>query len=190
MFMVLAVFVLKSSSAKRQNINIVSLFLVVLAPDDVPAEARLTLLRGSFFALGFGLSQVSDAGETNAPALPPSGMSLFFLFFFQSVMSPTFSLALTHSPSFSIVRHGSDSSSVPLFNDAAAAHPPRPIHHPVLPFSLRLTQSRSKAPWDASNTAVIFQYPQRIQNSLSTVPSSLRPLPLISSLCLASLLRI
>lgn len=80
--MVLAVFVLKSSSAKRQNINIVSLFLVVLAPDDVPAEARLTLLRGSFFALGFGLSQVSDARETNAPALPPSGMSLFFLVFF------------------------------------------------------------------------------------------------------------
>lgn len=80
--MVLAVFVLKSSSAKRQNINIVSLFLVVLAPDDVPAEARLTLLRGSFFALGFGLSQVSDAGETNAPALPPSGMSLFFFVFF------------------------------------------------------------------------------------------------------------
>ena len=50
-FMVLAVFVLKSSSAKRQNINIVSLFLVVLAPDDVPAEVRLTLLRGSFFSL-------------------------------------------------------------------------------------------------------------------------------------------
>lgn len=58
-FMVLAVFVLKSSFAKRQNINIVSLFLLVLACDDVPTEARLTLIRGSSFSLGFGQTQVS-----------------------------------------------------------------------------------------------------------------------------------
>ena len=123
--------------------------------------------------------------QTLSLSLPLVCRCFFFvLFFFQSVMSPTFPLALTLSPSFSIVRHGSDSSSVPLFNDAAAAHPPRPIHHPALPFSLRLTQSRSKAPWDASNTAVIFQYPQRIQNSLSTAPSSL-PL-FLSSLVFAS----
>ena len=58
-FMVLAVFVLKSSFAKRQNINIISLFLLVLARENVPAEARLTLVRGSSVCLGFGLPRVS-----------------------------------------------------------------------------------------------------------------------------------
>lgn len=66
------VFVLKSSFAKRQNINIISLFLLVLACDNVPAEARLTLIRGSPFSLGFSLPQVSGEErkqKKNVPSL-------------------------------------------------------------------------------------------------------------------------
>lgn len=84
--------------------------------------------------------------------------------------SHLFSLSLTNSPSFSRVRHGFDSSSVHLLMMLIL---PVPIPSPVLPFSLRLIWSRREVPWDASNTAVIFQYPQRIQNSLSSVLLSL-----------------
>lgn len=69
-FMVLAVFVLKSSFAKRQNINIVSLFLLVLACDNVPAEASLTLVRGSSVCLGFSLSQVSGEERKRKKKFP------------------------------------------------------------------------------------------------------------------------
>lgn len=64
------------------------------------------------------------------------------------------------------------------------------IPWPVLPFSLRLIWSRRKAPWDASNAAVIFQYPQRIEKQSlirSPLPS---PLLLICTPPLSSPLRI
>lgn len=102
--------------------------------------------------------------------------------FSQSVTSPSCSPSLSNLPSFPRVCHGFDSSSVPLFNNVAAAHPPCPIPYPAPPpshfFSLRLTQSRRKAPWDASNNHVAFEYPQRTQNSLSSV---FLPLPLLLS---------
>lgn len=87
------VFVLKSSFAKRQNINIISLLLLVLARDDFPAEERLTLIRGSPF-LFWLRSQVSgeerkEKEKRSLSSHPPR----FFHMFSQSVPSPSFSLS-------------------------------------------------------------------------------------------------
>lgn len=71
------VFVLKSSFARRQNINVVSLFLLVLARDSVPAEVRLILIRGGPVCRGFSrppslrARRGSEKGK-RFPFLPPA----------------------------------------------------------------------------------------------------------------------
>lgn len=93
-----------------------------------------TLLGGSAFSLGVGLpqnlKQAKRGSKRKTFCLPPPSLVHMFS---QSVTSPSCSPSLSNLPSFPRVCHGFDSSSVPLFNNVAAAHPPCPIPYPAPP---------------------------------------------------------
>lgn len=110
--MVLAVFVLKSSFAKRQNINIVS--LLVLACDDVPAEARHTVQRQLILSWLLSPTNSSTKGGSERKTFPLLSPSSLGSYVYWRVISPSHSPTLLNLPSFSRVCHSFDSSSVLL----------------------------------------------------------------------------
>lgn len=92
-------------------------------------EAALSLLASVYLKI-LG-RQREEAKEKRSVSSPP--LSSLVHMFSQSVTSPSCSPSLSNLPSFPRVCHGFDSSSVPLFNNVAAAHPPCPIPYPAPP---------------------------------------------------------
>lgn len=139
-------------------------------------EAALSLLASVYLKISG--RQREEAKEKRSVSSPP--LSSLVHMFSQSVTSPSCSPSLSNLPSFPRVCHGFDSSSVPLFNNVAAAHPPCPIPYPAPPPPIFFTEAdtvQKKSTMGCINH-VAFEYPQRTQNSLSSV---FLPLPLLLS---------
>lgn len=97
-------------------------------------EAALSLLASVYLKIS---SRQREEAKEKRSVFPPSLVHMFS----QSVTSPSCSPSLSNLPSFPRVCHGFDSSSVPLFNNVAAAHPPCPIPYPAPPLPFFFTEA-------------------------------------------------